>query len=163
MIITHRYNNNSYDIYRTPLPERCSFELTVLIYSVYSLLCTCKDRNRSRPPCSPRPCHRNRSRCWVKSATFHCMFLPPPDEMRLIFHFPLTGERLFPLIQNMHPSLAGKITGMLLEIDNSELLHMLESPESLRSKVELVAERCFCEPRGMKHWKRFCRHVLMSC
>lgn len=47
----------------------------------------------------------------------------------------IAGERLFPLIQNMHPSLAGKITGMLLEIDNSELLHMLESPESLRSKV----------------------------
>lgn len=42
---------------------------------------------------------------------------------------------MFPLIQAMHPSLAGKITGMLLEIDNSELLHMLESPESLRSKV----------------------------
>uniref|UniRef100_A0A672ND06 Polyadenylate-binding protein n=1 Tax=Sinocyclocheilus grahami TaxID=75366 RepID=A0A672ND06_SINGR len=76
------------------------------------------------------------SRCWVKSAAFHCMLLPPPDEMRLMFHFPLTGERLFPLIQNMHPSLAGKITGMLLEIDNSELLHMLESPESLRSKVD---------------------------
>ena len=35
----------------------------------------------------------------------------------------------------MHPSLAGKITGMLLEMDSSELLHMLESPESLRSKV----------------------------
>uniref|UniRef100_A0A673MKC0 Polyadenylate-binding protein n=1 Tax=Sinocyclocheilus rhinocerous TaxID=307959 RepID=A0A673MKC0_9TELE len=110
--------------------------LTVLVYSVYSLLCTCKDRNRSRPPCSPLRCHRNRSRCWVKSAAFHCMLLPPPDEMRLMFHFPLTGERLFPLIQNMHPSLAGKITGMLLEIDNSELLHMLESPESLRSKVD---------------------------
>ncbi|KAG7249783.1 hypothetical protein CRUP_020660, partial [Coryphaenoides rupestris] len=43
---------------------------------------------------------------------------------------------LFPLIQSMHASLAGKITGMLLEIDNSELLHMLESHESLRSKVE---------------------------
>lgn len=39
----------------------------------------------------------------------------------------------------MHPSLAGKITGMLLEIDNSELLHMLESPESLRSKVSCSA------------------------
>ena len=35
----------------------------------------------------------------------------------------------------MHPTLAGKITGMLLEMDNSELLHMLKSPESLRSKV----------------------------
>uniref|UniRef100_A0A8C2JMQ8 Polyadenylate-binding protein n=1 Tax=Cyprinus carpio TaxID=7962 RepID=A0A8C2JMQ8_CYPCA len=46
------------------------------------------------------------------------------------------GERLYPLIQALHPTLAGKITGMLLEIDNSELLHMLEAPESLHSKVE---------------------------
>ncbi|XP_068590426.1 polyadenylate-binding protein 1A-like [Cebidichthys violaceus] len=55
----------------------------------------------------------------------------PPQEQKQML-----GERLFPLIQNMHPSLTGKITGMLLEIDNSELLHMLESPESLRSKVD---------------------------
>uniref|UniRef100_A0A8I3WXV0 Polyadenylate-binding protein n=1 Tax=Callithrix jacchus TaxID=9483 RepID=A0A8I3WXV0_CALJA len=48
----------------------------------------------------------------------------------------MLGERLFPLIQTMHSNLAGKITGRLLEIDNSELLHMLESPESLRSKVD---------------------------
>jgi len=48
----------------------------------------------------------------------------------------MLGERLFPLIQRMHPELAGKITGMLLEIDNSELLHMLESQESLKLKVE---------------------------
>ncbi|XP_038169815.1 polyadenylate-binding protein 4-like isoform X7 [Arvicola amphibius] len=48
----------------------------------------------------------------------------------------MLGERLFPLIQTMHSNLAGKITGMLLEIDNSELLHMLESPEYLRSKVD---------------------------
>ncbi|KAI1892439.1 hypothetical protein AGOR_G00133360 [Albula goreensis] len=48
----------------------------------------------------------------------------------------LLGERLYPLIHALHPTLAGKITGMLLEIDNSELLHMLESPESLHSKVE---------------------------
>lgn len=51
-----------------------------------------------------------------------------------------TGERLFPLIQTMHSNLAGKITGMLLEIDNSELLHMLESPESLRSKVSWFSD-----------------------
>jgi len=48
----------------------------------------------------------------------------------------LLGERLFPLIQSMHPEFAGKITGMLLEMDNSELLHMLESRESLSAKVQ---------------------------
>jgi polyadenylate-binding protein len=48
----------------------------------------------------------------------------------------MLGERLFPLIQQMQPELAGKITGMLLEIDNTELLHMLESRESLKAKVE---------------------------
>lgn len=47
----------------------------------------------------------------------------------------MLGERLFPLIHMMYPDLAGKITGMLLEIDNSELLHMLESRESLKAKV----------------------------
>nr|XP_029489358.1 polyadenylate-binding protein 1-A-like [Oncorhynchus nerka] len=55
----------------------------------------------------------------------------PPQEQK-----EMLGQRLYPLIQNMHPSLAGKITGMLLEIDNSELLYMLESPEGLRSKVD---------------------------
>jgi polyadenylate-binding protein len=48
----------------------------------------------------------------------------------------MLGERLFPLIQQVQPDLAGKITGMLLEIDNTELLHMLESRESLKAKVE---------------------------
>lgn len=48
----------------------------------------------------------------------------------------MLGERLFELIYTMHPKLAGKITGMLLEIDNSELLHMLEHSESLKAKVE---------------------------
>lgn len=48
----------------------------------------------------------------------------------------MLGERLFPVIENMYPHLAGKITGMLLEIDNSELLHMLDHTESLHAKVE---------------------------
>lgn len=55
----------------------------------------------------------------------------PPQEQKQML-----GERLFPLIQHMHQDLAGKITGMLLEIDNSELLHMLESQESLKLKVD---------------------------
>merc|ERR1712025_731285 len=48
----------------------------------------------------------------------------------------MLGERLFPLIREIYPELAGKITGMLLEIDNSDLLHMLEDRNSLKAKVE---------------------------
>merc|ERR1719412_3548671 len=55
----------------------------------------------------------------------------PPQEQKQML-----GERLFPLIQRQHANLAGKITGMLLEIDNSELLHMLEDQASLQGKVE---------------------------
>ncbi|XP_029650094.1 polyadenylate-binding protein 4-like [Octopus sinensis] len=55
----------------------------------------------------------------------------PPQEQKQML-----GETLFPLIHGMYPDMAGKITGMLLEIDNSELLHMIDSHESLQAKVE---------------------------
>lgn len=48
----------------------------------------------------------------------------------------ILGEHLYPLVQKQKPDLAAKITGMLLEMDNSELLLLLESPESLAAKVE---------------------------
>ena len=41
----------------------------------------------------------------------------------------LTGRR------SDQPELAGKITGMLLEMDNSELLHLLEESEAMNAKV----------------------------
>ncbi|XP_078331762.1 polyadenylate-binding protein 1-like [Crassostrea virginica] len=56
--------------------------------------------------------------------------VPPQEQKRML------GERLFPLISHMFPDLAGKITDMLLEIENSELLHMLQSQESLEAKVK---------------------------
>ena len=53
-----------------------------------------------------------------------------PDEQRM-----LLGETLYPMIEAMEPQNAAKITGMLLEMDQSEVLHLIESPESLSSKV----------------------------
>jgi len=48
----------------------------------------------------------------------------------------LLGEALFPKIQVMQPELAGKITGMLLEMDNHELVNLCEDESALRAKVD---------------------------
>ncbi|XP_061189300.1 polyadenylate-binding protein 1-A-like [Saccostrea echinata] len=59
----------------------------------------------------------------------------PPQEQKQML-----GERLYPLISRFSPEMAGKITGMLLEFDNTELLHLLESQESLEAKVKEAVE-----------------------
>ena len=52
----------------------------------------------------------------------------------------LLGESLFPavvaLLEPKDKHLGGKVTGMLLEMDNSELFVLLESPEQLGGKVD---------------------------
>merc|ERR1719409_2517283 len=48
----------------------------------------------------------------------------------------MLGEKIFPLIARLQPEMAGKITGMMLEMDNSELLILLESPDQLKMKVD---------------------------
>ncbi|KAL3538857.1 hypothetical protein ACH5RR_002223 [Cinchona calisaya] len=47
----------------------------------------------------------------------------------------MLGESLYPLVEQLEPETAAKVTGMLLEMDQTEVLHLLESPEALKSKV----------------------------
>jgi len=52
------------------------------------------------------------------------------------------GARLFPMIEKQ-PGVgeqAGKITGMLLDMDTDDLLNLIESPEALRAKVKEAIE-----------------------
>merc|ERR1719171_2547746 len=54
---------------------------------------------------------------------------PPAVQKQMI------GEKIYPMIAKIQPDMAGKVTGMMLEMDNSELLMLLESEQQLRSKV----------------------------
>ncbi|KAH0587203.1 hypothetical protein H2248_006013 [Termitomyces sp. 'cryptogamus'] len=47
----------------------------------------------------------------------------------------MIGEVLYLRTVETQPELAGKITGMILEMDNNELLHLLEDNEALNGKL----------------------------
>lgn len=53
----------------------------------------------------------------------------------------LIGEQLYGQIQTKQPQLAGKITGMLLDgMEDSELIHLLESPAELDARIREAIE-----------------------
>ncbi|PON42981.1 Polyadenylate binding protein [Parasponia andersonii] len=58
-----------------------------------------------------------------------------PDQQRT-----LLGENLYPLVDQLEHENAAKVTGMLLEMDQTEVLHLLESPEALKAKVAEAME-----------------------
>lgn len=47
----------------------------------------------------------------------------------------MLGENLYPLVDQLEHEHAAKVTGMLLEMDQTEVLHLLESPDALKAKV----------------------------
>lgn len=54
----------------------------------------------------------------------------PTDQKQML------GEHLFPLIHAHNEEHAGKITGMLLEMDNAELLYLLENADARKHKID---------------------------
>ncbi|GAB4839322.1 Polyadenylate-binding protein 8 [Ancistrocladus abbreviatus] len=58
-----------------------------------------------------------------------------PDQQRTML-----GESLYPLVDAIERDNAAKVTGMLLEMDQTEVLHLLESPEALKAKVAEAME-----------------------
>lgn len=69
------------------------------------------------------------------SALASALASAPPEQQRLML-----GEQLYPLVDQLEHDHAGKVTGMLLEMDQTEVLHLLESPEALKSKVAEAME-----------------------
>ena len=93
--------------------DGCKADVFALGVCLYTLA------NKS-PPCVMIP----------QDMTAASLAAAPPEQQKQ-----LLGERLFPLISQVQPAFAGKITGMLLEMDNGELLNLLESPEALNAKI----------------------------
>ncbi|KAH1109687.1 hypothetical protein AAZX31_04G040100 [Glycine max] len=53
-----------------------------------------------------------------------------PEQQRTML-----GEALYPLVDKLEHEAAAKVTGMLLEMDQPEVLHLIESPDALKAKV----------------------------
>lgn len=86
---------------------------------------------QSQQVIAPQPADQGQLVSGQEPLTASLLATATPSEQKQMI-----GERLFPLVQEHQPTMAGKITGMLLEIDNTELLHMLENREILKAKVE---------------------------
>ncbi|XP_027356954.1 polyadenylate-binding protein 8-like [Abrus precatorius] len=53
-----------------------------------------------------------------------------PEQQRIML-----GETLYPLVDKLEHNAATKITGMILQMDQAEVLHLIESPDDLKDKV----------------------------
>ena len=56
----------------------------------------------------------------------------PQDQKQML------GEKLFPRIRKLYQDLAGKVTGILLEKENKDILKMIEKPDYLTTSVKAV-------------------------
>ncbi|KAG6624170.1 polyadenylate-binding protein 3-like [Carya illinoinensis] len=69
------------------------------------------------------------------SALLSALASASPENQRAML-----GEQLYPHVEQLEPNNAAKVTGMLLEMDKSEVIHLLESPDALKQKVAEAME-----------------------
>lgn len=85
------------------------------------------------PPRAPRPDYHHLQQAAAGTAPVLTAALlanaTPEQQKRML------GERIYPLVHARDAEHAAKITGMLLEMDNGDLLHLLETPEALAAKI----------------------------
>ncbi|KAJ0181281.1 hypothetical protein K1T71_003366 [Dendrolimus kikuchii] len=71
---------------------------------------------------------------------------PGGHNEHLTVHQAQLGERLYPRVHSLHPTFAGKITGMLLELTPAQLLVLLASEDALRQKVREAMDLIVMHP-----------------
>ncbi|KAJ7078128.1 hypothetical protein B0H15DRAFT_1001485 [Mycena belliarum] len=84
---------------------------------------------RAVPPPSPDTSSTRRCATAVRMSPAALATASPMEQKQML------GEGIYIKIASTQPELAGKITGMLLEMDNSKLLHLLDSPVAIAGKV----------------------------
>ncbi|KAG0740757.1 hypothetical protein G6F57_000828 [Rhizopus arrhizus] len=93
-----------------------------------------KYANQSRPAAAA-PAAAESAESAVAPLTAAALAAAPAEAQKQML-----GERLYPLINAQQPEFAGKITGMLLEMDNGELLNLLEDSKALDGKINEAME-----------------------
>lgn len=85
---------------------------------------------RGAAPPAGRPTRPQASPSMQPALTAAALANAGPEEQKQML-----GEAIYPKIAASNPELAGKLTGMILELPVSELLHLLEDSEALDAKV----------------------------
>eukprot|EP00080_Pristionchus_pacificus_P000787 PDM60807.1 pab-1 [Pristionchus pacificus] len=93
------------------------------------------------PPGGPKP-QPTMYNQYAAAASAPVQQAPRPTQTGIIEQKQMLGERIYSQIGRIYGdrSDVGKITGMMLEMDNSELIMMLQDPDLFRSKVEEAAQ-----------------------
>ncbi|KAK4302521.1 hypothetical protein Pmani_025398 [Petrolisthes manimaculis] len=132
---------------KLPSLEPCQVGLSVVRYSLYGQY-KGRDRDRRQGASSSRSQQRRESRktLSVDARPFYMTGEGTSNE-----HLPSNmlqlGEALFPKVQSLRPSLASKITGMLLELTHAQLLLLSASEDALRQKVDEAVDLILAQGR----------------